>query len=185
MSRAALSPPTRKPALLVAVVLLLMAVVGVAAAPAQAAEKPCWERVIDDWLDNGRFDGVYSTPCLEEARRHLPEDLRAYSDFEEKLDQALLTSTRTTQGRGGVETRTPAETKPNVSKAEGEEITRNAGKKREVGPIREVLDAGGPTTADTIPLPLMILAGLALLLLAAGAAGVAQRKLQARKVRNS
>jgi hypothetical protein len=162
-----------------------MVAVGLAAATANAAEKPCWERVIDDWLDNGRFDGVYSTPCLEEARRHLPEDLRAYSDFEEKLDEALLTSTRTTQGRGGGETRTPTETRPNVNKAESEEITRNVGKKREVGPIRDVLNAAGPTSADTIPLPLIILAGLALLLLALGAAGVAQRKLKARKIRSS
>ena len=186
MSRAALSSPTHKPALLVAVIVLLTAVAALAVAPAQAAKKPCWERVLDDWLDNGRIDGVYSSRCLEDARRHLPEDIRAYSDIEEKIDAAIVESARTTQGRGGGDApRTTTSPRPNVSLAEGAEITRNAGSDDDDGggPIRDALNPA-PTSADTIPLPLIILAAFALLLLAAGAAGFAQRKLQARKVRS-
>ena len=40
----------------------------------------------------------------------------------------------------------------------------------------------GPRNADSIPLPLIILAGLALLLIAAGGAGLVSRRLRARKV---
>jgi hypothetical protein len=185
MSRAALSSPTHKPALLLAALVLLTSVAALAASPAQAAKKPCWEQVLDDWLDNGRIDGVYSSGCLEDARRHLPEDLRAYSDIEEKIDAAILASSRTTQGRGGGTPGTSTSTRPNVSLAEGAEITRNAGSDDDDGggPLDKALNPR-PTSADTIPLPLIILGAFALLLLAAGAAGLAQRKLQARRRAN-
>jgi hypothetical protein len=186
MSRAALSSPTHKAALPVFAIVLVTAVAMLAAAPAQAAKKPkpCWEQVIDDWLDNGRIDGVYSSRCLEDARRHLPEDIRAYSDIEEKIDAAIVDSARTTQGRGSEGARTITPTRPNVGRAEAEEITSGAGRERDAdGPLDKALNPT-QTSADTIPLPLIILAAFALLLLAAGAAGFAQRKLQARKVRS-
>jgi hypothetical protein len=183
MSRAALSSPTHKPALLIALVVLLTAVAAFAAAPAQAAKKPCWERVLDDWLDNGRIDGVYSSRCLEDARRHLPEDIRAYSDIEERIDAAILASSRTTQGRGGAVERATTSARPNLTQAEGADIARNAGNESDDdnGPLDKALNPT-QTSADTIPLPLIILGAFALLLLAAGAAGFVQRKLQARKV---
>jgi hypothetical protein len=183
MSRAALSLPTPKPAFLVTAIVLLTAVTAFATAPAQAAKKPkpCWERVIDDWLDNGRIDGVYSTRCLEDARRHLPEDIRAYSNVEEMIDESILNNTRTPQGGGGTPPATTSQD-PNLTPEEAEELTKNAGgKKSDNGPLDKALNPGR-TSADTIPLPLIILAAFALLLLAAGAAGFAQRKLQARKV---
>ena len=52
----------------------LLAATGAAlalATPAADAAKPCWERVLDDWVDNGRIDGVYSAGCLEAARKHV------------------------------------------------------------------------------------------------------------------
>jgi hypothetical protein len=184
MSRAALSSPTHKPALLLAALVLLISVAALAASPAQAAKKPCWEQVLDDWLDNGRIDGVYSTRCLEDARRHLPEDIRAYSNVEELIDGKILDNTRTIQGRGGgIAPRSTTSPRPNLSQAEGADIARNAGSDdNDDGPLDKALNPT-PTSADTIPLPLIILAAFALLLLAAGAAGFAQRKLKARKAR--
>ena len=49
-------------------------------------------------------------------------------------------------------------------------------------PIDTLFDQGRPERADSIPVPLLVLAGLALLLLAAGAAGFVARRLQARRV---
>lgn len=182
MSRAALSPPTLKSAL-IAIGLLVAAVVALALAPTPAqAAAPCWKRVIDDWVADGRIDGVYSAGCLQQARKHLPEDLRAYSNIEESIDASL--QGRTTAGVGGSTTNSPPR---NLSPKEAKEITKQVneeqGAKPKEGPIDEVLNAGGPTSADSFPLPLIILTGLALVLLAAGAAGVAHRKLAARKIR--
>src|SRR5918992_4388377 len=92
MSRATSPPPVRPLAALAAVLLVVTgAALGVGAAPAEAA-KPCWERVIDDWVDNGRIDGVYSSSCLAAARKHVPEDLRTYTDIIDKIDGYQQTS---------------------------------------------------------------------------------------------
>jgi hypothetical protein len=150
-------------------------------APAEAA-KPCWERVIDDWLDNSRIDGVYSARCLEEARKNLPEDVRAYSDIEEKIDSALQGSGRSPQAGGGGDGSSGggsggsggSDTTPLVGEPEPDTGPRDE------GPIEQALGKT-QTDATSIPLPLIILAALALLLMAAGAAGVAARKLKARR----
>jgi hypothetical protein len=183
MSRAALFAPTLK-SVLVAAALVFAAVALLApAAPAQAAS-PCWKQVIDDWVADGRIDGVYSAACLQQARKHLPEDLRAYSNIEERIDESL--QSRSTQGIGGGGTGSPSAPGSNVTPSEAKEITKSVNEKQkqpEEGPIGEVLNAGGPSSADSFPLPLIILTALALVLLSAGAAGVAHRKLAARKIR--
>ena len=176
MSRATPLSPARTFALLAATLLTAMGLLMVAASPAQAA-KPCWERVIDDWLDNGRIDGVYSASCIEKAREELPEDIRAYSDIEEKLDAELQDAGRSAQGGSGSggSGGGGSETNPRVVG----EPEPDTGPKDE-GPIQSVLGSGN-TDASSIPLPLIILAALALLLLAAGASGLVARKLKARR----
>ena len=178
MSRATPLSPARTTALLAAALLTAMGLLALDASPAQAA-KPCWERVIDDWLDNGRIDGVYSASCIEKAREELPEDIRAYSDIEEKLDAKLQEAGRSAQGGsggggsggsgGGGGTNPPVVGEPEP----------DTGPKDE-GPIQSVLGSGN-TDASSIPLPLIILAALALLLMAAGASGLVARKLKARR----
>ena len=175
MSRATASTPARVLAALAAgVVLATAAAFGLAAAPAQAA-KPCWEKVLDDWVDNGRIDGVYPSKCLVAARRHVPEDIRAYSDFEDKIATALL---RTPQGAGGSGTPS-ANTRRTQNAVNQVREPRTSG--NEDGPIKDILTTAGPTEASSVPLPLIVLAVLALLLFAAGGAGFAARKLQARR----
>lgn len=175
MSRATPLSLARAFALLAVTFVAVGGLLALGASPVQAA-KPCWERVIDDWLDNGRIDGVYSARCIEDARKHLPEDVRAYSDIEEKLDAELQENVRSAQGRGGSgggpggansRRRVIGEPEPDTGP-------------REEGPIQSVLGSG-TTDASSIPLPLIILAALALVLIAAGAAGLVARKLSARR----
>jgi hypothetical protein len=47
----------------------------------------------------------------------------------------------------------------------------------------QVSHAIGPTNADAVPLPLLILAGLAMLLLAAAAASLIAKRVQAKRAR--
>ena len=51
----------------------------------------------------------------------------------------------------------------------------------ELHPSKAGFNKLGPENSDSLPLPLLILAGLALLLIAAGAAGIVSRRLRARK----
>jgi hypothetical protein len=178
MSHATPLPPARLLALLAATLLTAVGLLAFGSSPAQAA-KPCWERVIDDWTDNGRIDGVYSARCLEEARKNLPEDVRAYSDIEEKLDAELQESGRTAQGGSGSGSGGSGGSDEPDIRVVGEPEP-DTGPKDE-GPIDSVLGKT-QTDASSIPLPLIILATLALLLMAAGASGIVARKLKARRI---
>ena len=163
--------------------ILLVCGAGIlAAAPtATAAEsKPCWKQVIDDWSQDGRIDGSYSAACIEEALEKVPEDIRAYSDFEEQAKAVRLAAGRSLQssdgGGGGSDDDPPTGGTADVPPAEREPAT---GPKDET-PIQSVLGTHG-NNADSVPLPLLILLGLAAALITAGAAGFAARKYRARR----
>ncbi len=144
-----------------AVALLLLS-----AAPASAAT-PCWLQVHNDWSDNGRIDGRYPDSCYEQALRNLPSDAQIYSDAADVIaaarEQALREKARRPEGRPGVE---PGAT----NSAKGGDAN---------GPIGTALNWGQRAAGD-VPLPLFALAGIALLLTAAGGAGLVSRRLHAR-----
>ena len=50
------------------------------------------------------------------------------------------------------------------------------------GFLTRAIDSIGPSNASSIPLPLLVLGGVALLLLAAGAASFLARRIQSRRV---
>jgi hypothetical protein len=170
----------RKRLAVIAVVLvaLLAGLVGGTAAPAQAKGKACWERVIDDWL-NGKPLNKYSPKCLQAALKNVPEDLRDYSDITDVISAALQNKLRGGggDGNGG----TPGSGSPSGS---GDEQGNSTPRKLQVAPdrsyYRRAIDNLGTTSADSLPIPLLVLAGLgtALLLTAAGLA--ARKRLKAR-----
>ena len=43
---------------------------------------------MNDWVTNTRIDRRYSISCLKSALKHAPEDVLAYSDFEEQVGLA-------------------------------------------------------------------------------------------------
>lgn len=151
------------------------AVLGVAA-PADAASKPCWKQLIDDWSTDGQIDGSYSARCVDEALAKVPEDIRAYSNFEEQAKAARQAASRSLQGpiangsnpdESNSDARQPREREPNT----------NA---KDETPVGWALGTRG-NNADSVPIPLLILLGLSGALITAGGAGFAARKLQAHR----
>lgn len=138
-----------------------------------SAAKPCWRTVITDWYD-GHIDGTYSVSCYRETLSKAPADLKMYSDLPEDVNRALQSALRTEASRHA--------TTAGVKHARHVSISPLPGRTTS-GPIGRVLSELGPNRADSLPVPLLILAGLALLLIAAGAVGMATRKLHARRVR--
>jgi hypothetical protein len=170
----------RKRLAVIAVVLvaLLAGLAGGTAAPAQAKGKACWERVIDDWL-NGKPLNKYSPKCLQAALKNVPEDLRDYSDITDVISAALQNKL---SGGGGGANGGPSGS--GSSSGSGNENGDSTPRKLQNVPdrsyYRRAIDNLGTTSADSLPIPLLVLAGLgtALLLTAAGLA--ARKRLKAR-----
>lgn len=177
---------------LLALVALVAAAAGAlpaAASGAEAAAKViCWKRLLNDWYD-GRIDQAYPVRCYREAIANLPEDIEVYSTAREDIRRALLAAIRSSTKERGAKPTEATPVKPPV-KRQASVPAKNRGGDQPgfqgrdpdgTGPIGEVLATGSPSNADSVPLPLIVLAALALLLLAAAAAGIVSRRLQARR----
>jgi hypothetical protein len=144
-----------------------------AAAPAAAATTPCWKQVINDWYD-GRIDNVYPAHCYSEAIAHLPEDVETYSSAKDEINRALFAALR--HDRDGYGDGSAAGIGPTASGPEGP-----GGGDAPGGILTRFLEALGPSNAESIPLPLLVLAAIAFLLLAAAAASFVAKRLQSRR----
>jgi hypothetical protein len=149
----------------VAVVLGMLAL-AFSAAPASAAT-PCWKQVLNEWTANpsGYVSGDYPLHCYGDAISHVPEDLAQYTGVIEDIQSARQ---RAARGTRTLQARTPQRAEPTSNDPRG-------------GVYNSAIDKLGPTNSDSLPLPLLILAGLAAIMVAAGAAGLATRHLRARK----
>jgi hypothetical protein len=146
----------------------------VTAAPGAAAQS-CGRKVIDDWWD-GRIDGTYELHCYDDAIEILPRDVRDYSSAEDDIKRALQAALRgeaappnKEAGPGGEE---PGTTPPGSDPPKGDDPP--AGDPEATPPVGE--------SASSVPVPLLILAGLALVLVLAGSAGYLIRRFQSRRV---
>jgi hypothetical protein len=179
---------------LLALAVALTGVFALAMPATAMAAKPCWKQIIDDWYKNERIDGSYSQKCYDEAEKNLPQDLRDYSDLPAEIARARQRdlrgqpadpgkSTRVVQSVGPVAASDDNNDDGSGSSESGKTADEGGGKSAANGPIDDLLEAAGPSSADSPPIPLLVLAGLALLLVAAGGAGLLTRRLQARRAR--
>lgn len=162
------------------------------ASPAGAASS-CGRAVIDDWYDNGRVDGTYALHCYDDAIDTLPRDVRDYSSAKDDIQRALQARKRgeaappaTTDPTPGDGTATTPEDPEDPSETSTTETTGSAPTGGSDDPPTGN-EAGGAVdteadSASSVPIPLLILAGLALLLVAAGCAGYVVRRIQARRL---
>jgi hypothetical protein len=142
------------------------------------AAEPCWRTAIDDWYQNGQLDSRYSVACYREVLKHITTDLQIYSDLPDKVNRALQAALLSERVKGT----THLETEPAPSGKADRSMSGSSRQGRSNGPVERVLDQLGPDRADAVPIPLLVLAGVALLLIAAGAISAVTRRLGARRV---
>ena len=171
-------------ALAVAVALLTGGISSAAAAPAATATptNDCWKAVVNDWLNNNRVDGVYAIPCYTQAIQHLNAypDVQNYSSATDDIQRALLAAIRQDRGNGP-----GAGPGPSSGPTSGPSLSASGppGSSPPSSPHNGVLGSFSPSNAQSIPLPLLVLGGLALLLLAAAGATLVARRVQARRMK--
>ena len=172
-------------AVIVGGLVILAAGVGTAAAAPAAslqATSTCWQQVINDWLPDNKVDRTYAIPCYTQAIQHLSQypDVAGYSSAEDDIRRALLAAIRLDRGNGGGGAGLGAGPGPSGG-GSGSSSSGNGGGSGG-GFFKSLGDRLGPGNAQSIPLPLIVLAGLALLLLLAAGATWFARRLQARRV---
>ncbi len=166
---------------LVLLLLVLSAVAALSFAGSAGATTKCGKQVLNDWYDNGRIDRLYPPHCYEEAIDGIPTDIGPYVDAEDVITRALAGAlrgnlvhgskcdpsadgspddcTKSSEGDGGDE-------QPGDGDAEVQETTPNV----------------NASSTSSVPIPLLVLGGMSLLLLAAGGAGYVSRRRQAAHV---
>jgi hypothetical protein len=151
----------------------------IAAVPTASAAPSCGRQVIDDWYDDGRIDGTYAYHCYDDAIEILPRDVRDYSSAKEDIQRALQRKLR------GVK-EPPATTDPSPADPTTTDPTDTTGIPPSDGlgdpPTDTIANPPVGESASSVPLPLLILAGLALLLVAGGSAGYLIRRFQSRRM---
>jgi hypothetical protein len=159
--------------------LLTGLAVFVSAPSTAAAATPCWKRVINQWLENKPIATTYPASCYQQALKHVPEDLRDYSDLPDAINAALQASLRgakddgTGSGSGGSKS-------PDKNPANPENKVRLPQGAPSRGLYGQAIDNLGTTKADSLPIPLLVLAGLGTALLLAAGALAAHKRLRAR-----
>lgn len=138
-------------------------------------ESKCSQALIHDWYVDGRVDKTYPVHCYREALRDIPEDQIVYGTLREDLTRALQAVIR--ENNGDVGPNTPV---PGVGGPGGGDGGASGGDPNG-GFFTRLARRLGPDTADSIPIPLLVLGGLALLLMAAAFVSFITRRMQAKK----
>ncbi len=174
-------------ALLALSAVLAAAFVALSLSGTAAAATPCGKKVLADWFDNGRIDRLYPAHCYEDAIDAIPDDLRDYADAEEVITRALQSALRGKLAPGGRDP-TPGNDPDkdgtpgpgnNGNPRGGSNGGSNGGGDTGTGGNPQAapeVDTSGPSS---VPIPLLVLGGLSLALLAAGSLGYLSRRRQA------
>ena len=157
-----------------------------------AKAKSCADQVIADWYDDGRVGKIYPLHCYTEAIAKLPPDVLDYSNAKEEIGRALAFAKQGKPDPGGSDpspgsTGTTGPRRPPRSRARTPRRRRPT-RTNETPPTKPTTTVDTDTTAtvvsptdtsgpSSVPVPLLVLGGLAVLLLAAGSAGYLRRRM--------
>jgi hypothetical protein len=166
-------PKFLKPVILVLTAAAAAATFGVSTAHASA----CSSALIRDWYNDGRIDGTYPVHCYREALKDIPEDQLVYGTLRDDLNRALALVYRNHHGDVGPSTPVPGDGGGGGSTGGGDSTSG----KHDEGFFHWLAKTVGPSTASSVPVPLLVLGGLALALIAAAAVSYGARRYQARK----
>ena len=182
---------------LLGVTLIAGALFGGVGSPAQAATTPCWKLLLNDWYD-GRIDHTYALRCYTEALKNLPPDIVGYAsahdDIERALQSAIAHQSRAHRNLTPTTPIAPA-TLPTPSPPPSPSTVRFVTAPPRIphpdlptvsprtphrpAPHRvSIVTAGKPAAGGSFPLPVVVLAGLAVLLVIAGGGGLIAKRLR-------
>jgi hypothetical protein len=166
-------PKFLKPLILVVVAAAAAASFGVSTAGASA----CSSALIRDWYNDGRIDGTYEVHCYREALKDIPEDQLVYGTLRDDLTRALQLVVA--KHHGNITPATPVPPSSGGGSDSGGGSSSSG--KHDEGFFHWLAKKVGPNSANSVPVPLLVLGGLALALMAAAGISYGARRYQAKK----
>lgn len=165
---------TRTPSTVTSLLVLLAAAVATLAVAGTASAKStkCGQQIVADWFDNGRIDRLYPLHCYEEAIDAIPKDIRDYADAADVINRALQAALNGKLDQGGPDPSPGNDRKVGTGGSNGKDENGDGNGGQASGAI----DTSGPSS---VPIPLLVLGGISLALLAAGGYGYWSRRRRA------
>jgi cobalamin biosynthesis Mg chelatase CobN len=174
---------------LVLLAVLAGAVVLAALVPATAkAAVPCRDRIYSDWYRHGKIASTYPLACYRDAIKHVPNDAAIYSSLKDDIQSALQAAIERSHGKTvpaevghGLVTPVSSEVKSaSVVKTSTNSATDSSSSGPSTAPVSQTQTIHAASSATSsgssgLPVPILVLGGLALLLAAVGAVGAGVR----------
>lgn len=166
--------------------LLLVLLVGATAVPVAAqAAVPCRDRIYNDWYHDGKISSAYPVACYRDALKHVTSDARVYSSLTDNIQSAMQAAIARAHGK-----KVPTEIGKGFPKATNAPVSNlrttptSTSKSSSTQPSQTTTTLALGTTSSSsgggggggVPLPLLVLGGLAILLAAAGGLGMILRR---------
>jgi hypothetical protein len=150
--------------------------------PARAsAATPCWLQILSDWTNHGSVTGTYPIHCYNEALRNMPEDVRDYSSAADDIFAARQLRLRELATQRRVQSAGPNSS--NNSNGNGSTSRSGNGTTPDPSLYRRAIDNLGTSNADSLPIPLLVLASLGALLLITAAGAAATKRIRAHRAK--
>jgi hypothetical protein len=169
--------------------LALLAFAAALFAPATSnAAVPCRDRIYNDWYKDGKIASTYPIGCYRDALKHVPADARTYSSLADDIraaEQGALERLHGKKnvpaqiGKGGTGAVSPATaTLPRNGNGSGNVGKGGTGQVTDTTQTGAVAAPASSSSGGGIPLPILILGGIALALVAIGAIGAGARRFR-------
>jgi hypothetical protein len=136
--------------------------------PASAATSPCRNKIFNDWYPDGKIASTYPVACYRDALKHMSTDAGIYSSLGDDIRAAMRAAMRRSHGLPA-----PAQV-GHGPKAPGARNVKSVLVSVH-NPPHDPASTGVVASTSSAPLPILVLGGVALALVAAGAIGVGVR----------
>jgi hypothetical protein len=161
--------------------VVALAIVCVSLPATADAKVPCRNQVFNDWEHDGQIASTYPLACYRDALRHVPTTEQIYTSLEDDIRAAMQGAIARLQGK-----KVPSEIGHRFTTTNGSSslVDERPSRDEQVDPastdptkVSSQLNSTG--SSGGVPLPLIVLGGVAVVLVASGGVGMLVRRRRA------
>jgi hypothetical protein len=161
--------------------LLLVVAVAAVAVPTTASAggaTACRNQVFNDWYRDGKIASTYPVACYRDALKHIPADASIYSSLSDDVRAAMRAAVLRAHGKAA-----PKQVGHGFKAIGAGAVAGTTASMPSAAPPQDNPGGGSGVVgaAEGAPVPILVLGGIALALVAAGAVGAGVRHVRSRR----